>query len=297
MAMSIEEFMRGQGQGEPQSAQEVSFSGTTVDTTVKTGIKPDKKNGGIGHIVMKPIKWTADAVFWISNPTRRGGAKYVMYGMAFLAWGLSVENFYVMLNKDQAENIRFIPKPAIDDSADLTRLLPFPTVLDAVHDAFIKAINLTGANLKDNWAPKVNLIVWSDINFYVAIIVASMLNAIEAIAIRKVSLNVRKRQFAEAKAEDSQKEAAIAQTAFEGRLESLKTKVKRTQVKTHGDGEVVMMGAIILAAYLFEFGSFVSNTVPSTKFLTALIYGLASVFGAETFYFLAQSFDKRDTED
>jgi hypothetical protein len=279
---------------------------TSVSGGSSQGIKPDKKGrrGGWGHIALAPVKGIAKACMWFVTPTRSGGAQYVMYALTFGCFMLSVENVYVGMNRKDPAGHRFIPKLGlVEDGSEIARLLPFPGVLDSMQNAVLGAVNFSMQAIapgtkpfRDNYNPKLDLIVWADPNFYAAIVGAGVLSALQAIALRQVSLEVRKTQLQKAQKKDESIAAATSQSSYQQR-KRLETRVIETQVKQHGNGKVLMFGALVALSYVAEFLMFAMSAKPGTPFFQSLILAIASTVGTETSYTLARDFEERPDHD
>lgn len=278
---------------------------TTVDTTARpvgggSSFKTPKNSGGggIGHIIMKPIEWGAKSFRWLATPTKSGGGKYVMYALAIGCFGLSVENFYVQIcGRNEGAQVRFIPKPGIRDGADIRRFIPIPTVADIAQNTFLTGMRWVGVPIPDTWRAQSVRIVWFDLRFYAALFISFGINAIEAMALRRVSLQFRERQLRKSQTTDQQVDS-IVKSAFQQRVgERLETKVRKQQIKNYGNGEVVVTGVVIIGAYAFEFWSFAQSAAPGVPFVGTTLTALMSIFGPEVFLGLAKSFEEREDTD
>lgn len=268
------------------------------------GIKPNKSKSNIGHVLLKPIKWGAKSLAWLATPTKSGGAQYVMYALCFGTYMLSVENFYVAMHKENPAGHRFIYKLGLtEDGADLVRLIPLPGVLDGIQNAVlgisnwaIKGVNPDAQPLKDTYNPKLDLIVWGDPKFYAAIVGAFVLSALQAVALRRVSLEVRKRQLEEAKKLDGSIEKAIeGMSKYEQRkVERLETKVRKAQVKSYGNGSILLLGSLVLGSYFLEGAMFFASAKPGTPFFQSMILAIGSMFGPECSFAIAKDFESRE---
>jgi len=273
---------------------------TTVDArsgkVEGNGLKPShKRKSGAAHALMAPIRWAAKSCAWLATPTRSGGAQYIAYALSFGCFGLSVENFYVAMHPKEKEEHRFIYKLGlVDDGANMGRLLPFPAALKVVHDIGVWSANLVGADIRSNYNPRIDLIVWADPKFYAAIVGAFILSALQAAALRQVSLQTRKAQLAKAQKLDAEVSAAVG-SGFEARVkERTETVLRKQQVKHYGNGKVLGFGVLIALSFLFEFWLWAMSAKPGTPFFQSLILAMASTIGPEMSYGLAKDFEQRE---
>jgi hypothetical protein len=239
------------------------------------------KRRPIGAYLFAPAEWLAKAIAWTTNPS--GGAKYALYIAAAASFGLSVESLYsVMPRQDErsAAEIRFIPKPGVNDGADLSRLIPNPLgLLQVGIDALLSWLPFY-SKLGSGFSP--TFLVWTDLNFYAAILFSSVIQGIEARIIRRVSIDLRKRRLDAVKhrqVEDLSPQAlAIA-------------KVRALEYEYAGLGDYAFAAVAILSTYLIEGGVFFRTlyTVPGISSAALLIYGLLNVFGFEVFWALASA--------
>lgn len=274
--------------------------GPTVDArsgrVEGNGLKPThKRKGGLAHALMAPVKWCAKSCVWLATPTRSGGAQYIAYALSFGCFGLSVENFYVAMHPKEKDEHRFIYKLGlVDDGANMGRLLPFPAALKVVHDVAVWSANLVGADIRSSYNPRIDLIVWADPKFYAAIVGAFILSALQAAALRQVSLQTRKAQLARSRELDAAVGAAVA-SGFESRIKKrTETVLREQQVKHYGNGKVLTFGSLIALSFLFELWLWAMSAKPGTPFFQSLILGLASTVGPEMSYGLAKDFEQRE---
>jgi len=272
---------------------------TTVDArsgkVEGNGIKPlVKRKAGFAHALMAPVRWGAKSCVWLATPTRSGGAQYIAYALSFGCFGMSVENFYVAMHPQAKEDHRFVYKLGlVDDGAEMGRLLPFPAALKVVHDIGVWSANLFGADLRHSYNPKIDLIVWADPKFYAAIVGAFILSALQAAALRQVSLQTRKAQLAQAQRLDAEVNAAVS-SSFESRIkERGETVLRKQQVKNYGNGKLMMFGSLIALSFLLEFWLWIASAKPGTPFFQSLILALASTLGPEVAYGMAKDFEER----
>jgi len=284
-------------QGSPRGG---GMPGTTQTTTQKEArpqaeMKPEKKGGGLGHILLAPVKWAAKTAVWLATPSKSGGAQYVMYALSFSCFGLSVENFYVAMHPEAHSEHRFIYKLGlVQDEADMVRLIPLPSALESIQNTAVWTANLSGANITSHYHPKVNLIVWGDPKFYAAIVAAFALSALQAVALRQVSFSTRKQQLQAAQQRDVEVDAVLT-SAYQRRIAARpETVVRQEQVKHYGTGQILGFGTLVALSYLAEFSMFAAAAVPGSPIFQSLILAIASTVGTETTYQLAKTFEERE---
>ena len=260
------------------------------------GMRPRTKQGkAIGHLILKPIIWMSNSAKWLTLPTKQGGAKYVMWAMAIGCLGLSIENSYCLFT--DADH-KFLPKPGINDGANISRILPLGDVGNAAIGGMTDISNLLGAKLH-RYQPfsKTDFLVWTDPRFYGGLVLCLMVNGIQAMALRRVSLQIRAKQLQKASVVDDQINNMTQN--FEARAvdyQRLETRVRQAQVKHYGSGNVLTMGAIVAASYVYEFATFAVNSAPGAPFIGTVLLGLASVFGAEVLWATGDHMDQREEE-
>ncbi|MBD1847368.1 hypothetical protein H6F89_28970 [Cyanobacteria bacterium FACHB-63] len=258
--------------------------------------KPKRKSG-LGHALFKPINWASNGFKWLTNPNADGGGQYLMKGFAVLLCGLTAENCYQMLQGK--ESARFIPKPLINDGARIERVLPLGAVGNAVTGTLATLPNAVGVRNPDGsqlrWRPfgEPDFIVWLDPDFYIAVLNAAGINAIEAMFLRRVKLEVRQRQLKNAIQTDEQIAQSLTYAEKKAEAQRLETKLRETQLKTYGNGAILFNGVIIFVVYLAEGAMFFATSAPGVSVVTNTIYGFLSVFGAEIFWSLGESMEDR----
>jgi hypothetical protein len=272
----------------------------TIDyeDTGSSGFKPKKNDKGkaIGHVLLKPLDWLSDSVKWLTNPTAKGGAKYAIKALAVSCFLLTTENTYQLFAGQEA--VRFIPKPMVRDGADISRVLPLGDAGNAAIGALVAGANLFDAKL-ENPEPfrKTDLLIWADSRFYMALVLALFLNGVEAIILRQVSLRTRKTQLQNAQKTDQEISSVMSFADQAADFERLETKVRKQQVKQFGNGRLLTLGTLLAACYGFEGWSFFASAAPGTPFIISTILAVASIFGAEWLWVLAEYMESRDSED
>ncbi|MEO1401903.1 MAG: hypothetical protein AAFV72_11735 [Cyanobacteria bacterium J06635_1] len=244
------------------------------------------KRRPIGAYLFAPAEWVAKAIAWTTNPS--GGAKYALYIAAAASFGLSVESLYsVMPRQDErpAAEIRFVPKPGVEDGADLSRLIPNPFgLLGAGIDALLAWLPFY-AKLGPGFGPE--FLVWTDLNFYAAILFSAVIQGIEARIIRRVSIDLRKRRL------DAVKNRKVVDLSPQALAIA---KVRAKEYEYAGLGDYAFSAMAILSTYLIEGGVFFRTlyTVPGISSAALLIYGVLNVFGFEVFWALASAPDNEE---
>lgn len=261
------------------------------------GLKPKSKGKAIGHLIMKPVNWISNSVKWSTNPTAKGGAQYMMKALAVGCFLLTTENTYQLFAGEKS--VRFLPKPFVNDGADLSRVIPLGDVGNGILGTLTDGANLVGAKIKKPQPfHKTDFLIWGDPRFYCALVFALFLNGVEALLIRKVSLAVRQNQLRKSIATDEEIGSTVesfAQKAAEFRR--LETHVRVAQVKNFGNGQLLTLGGLCGLSYLFEFYTFFATATAGVPFVGTLCLGIASVFGAEWLWMLSEYMETRDTDE
>jgi hypothetical protein len=243
-------------------------------------------------ILLKPFKWTARSISWLTSMSAGGGARYVFMGVATLCAVMSAETVYTAMPASQSairngvENRHFLPKPAINDEADISLLNPLPRLWDGVKIGY----NQTLARLP--FAQKMPMTarwtVWADGAWYLAILITLAIQGIEAIGWRTGrrawdSKMAKFQKLNSRKLPDMNPQAILA------------AKVARAELATEGTGGYVAMALTIIAVYGVEFFAFTRSVagvgVPG---LTIFIYALINIFGFELCDSFANSIDDED---
>ena len=178
-------------------------------------------------------------------------------------------------NTAVVSNHKFIPKPYLDDGADIGIANPVDAGLMLV-DTGLKVLDATlpfNIKLRVPYNPNS---IWLDPNFYVALALSLMLQVFQAKALRAVSVEIRKRRVEKAKQfkpiDLSPDELAI-------------TKIRTIEYNNvHVAGYVGSMVAI-LASFGLEIGIGLSSLSAATTVngVAQLIYVIAQAFGFEFF--------------
>ena len=239
-----------------------------------------------GAHVLAPIAWVAKSAAWITNPTARGGFQFLAYTMAVGSLILSSETVYMAMPLSQSaeqagiENPRALPKPGINDGANIAYLNPVPMVGNT-----LKATSnfLTGwlpfqtqFKLSQKWT------LWGDFNWYAAIAIAAAIGGVEAMAIRRIS-NSWEKKSAKFQKLNSRQVPNLSPNAV------LAAKAARAELAAEGVGDYAFMSALIVMVYGVEFYAFF-RSVAGIKIpgFTLFIYALINVFGFETAWSIGQ---------
>jgi hypothetical protein len=171
-----------------------------VDSTqpqTETRFTTAAKGNAAGNTAIAIATAPAKLMAWLTS--HRGGKVLVGVLAAYCA-GLSVEAWYVTLpnatGRRTEENRKFMPKPFIDDGADLGLLNPIralPTLWDSAMGVLqaVLPFQLKGAT------PAAVRCVWLDWRFYVALMVSLSLQLWQAKALRSLTIDQRQRKAQE----------------------------------------------------------------------------------------------------
>lgn len=250
--------------------------------------------------LFRPVVWVARGLAWATEPEKiKSRGKVAITGKVLLfscgmlySFGLTTESILLLL-KSQTQNIystratpeevRFMPKLGVEDGAEIGRIIPSP----------LKVVRLT-SNFAFGWVPGYrafgntafdNYLVWADPIFYVSVVGAAVTGILQAMALRKVSIQIRKARLDKVRhyrVDDlSPKALTIA-------------RIRAAEYKNAEVGGVVFQGAVILASYAFEGATFLLGfDLGDSNFAFLLINGSIQIFGFETCYRLTGI----DTED
>lgn len=248
--------------------------------TTNQGLSPEKKDKPIGDKILAPLAWTAKSLAWVTNPT--GGARFALYGLSIYCAALSVESMMVSLpritgqTQNKASDVRFVPKVGIRDGANVMRLVNPMPLLSAATDGFMSMLPFYVKSGTREYS------VWTDPNYYMALLIAIAIQAVEARALRAVSLKVRKKRLDDvAKHEVPDLNPKAVHIA----------KVRAAEYKNAGIGSYAMNGLVVVGAYALEIGAFFGS-IAGGMGLAQCIYGLVTIFGFEFAWNLAEKTEK-----
>ena len=169
---------------------------------------------------------------------------------------------------------RFVPKFAVNDGADIRRLLPIANL----HNLLVNEVTKDWEWMPDfirERAKSEFWTVWSNPALFVlAASTAIMIQRFEAVFIRKKSAEITKAQFEKANSMKKVKAhpRAIALAA-----------IRAEEHNRQGMGEVGVGYAGICLLYIVEFGAFLGSFSGAGSFIVNTIYALLTVFGFELF--------------
>ena len=243
---------------------------------------------GSGNMLVAAFYQPVKLLSWLTGqslPSRSKsrGEIIVLSTLALACAALSVEAWYEVMprnlvptgNASASANHKFVPKPYIEDGADIGLANPVDAGLMLV-DAGLKVLDATlPFNIKLR-VPYNQNSIWLDPNFYVALLLSLMLQTFQAKALRAVSVEIRKRRVEKAKQfkpiDLSPDELAI-------------TKIRTIEYNNvHVAGYVGTMTAILFSFGL-EIGIGLSSLSAATTVngVAQLIYVIAQAFGFEFF--------------
>jgi hypothetical protein len=234
----------------------------------------DVRDNGIGGAFIAACTAPAKLMGWLTS--NRGG-KAVVGLMALYCAGLSVEAWYVTLPKVAGqrteENRKFMPKPFIDDGADLGLLNPL-NALPVMWDAAMGVLQSMLPFVVKGAAPTAVRCVWLDWRFYIATLVSVALQLWQAKALRSLSIDARQRKAQEL---SQYKRMALDPKS----LDIANAKVAEYNQSLMGKRRA--NGMMIFLSYAVELGTgFTSITgTRGIGILTAGIYCIIQAFGFE----------------
>jgi hypothetical protein len=238
-----------------------------------------------GAHVLAPIAWVAKSAAWITNPTARGGFQFLAYTMAVGSLILSSETVYMAMPLSQSseqagiENPRALPKPGIDDGANIAYLNPVPMVGNVLKSTSNVVTGWLPFGTSFELSPKWTL--WGDFNWYAAIAIAAAIGGVEAMAIRRIGTwEQKKAKFQKLNARempDLNPKAVMS------------AKFAKVELATEGAGDYATMALLIVLVYGVEFYAFFRSVsgidIPG---FTLFAYALINVFGFETAWSIGQ---------
>ncbi|MCY7282479.1 MAG: hypothetical protein LH679_03370 [Cyanobacteria bacterium CAN_BIN43] len=234
----------------------------------------DIRDNGIGGAFIAACTAPAKLMGWLTS--NRGG-KAIVGILALYCAGLSVEAWYVTLprvaGQRTEENRKFMPKPFIDDGADLGLLNPLnavPAIWDMAMGVFESMLPfvIKGA------APAPVRCVWLDWRFYIALLVSVSLQLWQAKALRSLSIDARRLKAHEL---SQYKRMALDPKSLDI------ANVKVAEYNQSLMGKRRTNGAMIFLSYLVELGTGFASITGSrgVGILTAGVYCIIQAFGFE----------------
>lgn len=240
-------------------------------------------------IVMSPLRGGQRAYRHLSSVK---GFGIIASLMTVYCAGLSIESLMVSIpstmrrgeyagiersraGKAQLESIRrqrrFIPKPYVDDGAELGRLNPWPNIQRAILTEYFQWLPLwiRGRVASDYWT------VWSaPATFALAAVFAITIQRFEGMIWRKKSSQDTYREFIQANAhkqvQADPKAIALAQ-------------YKAQQHNSQGIGGVVGTFVAVVLLYGLEIAAFVGSFAGAGSWVVNTIYAGLNIFGFEVF--------------
>jgi hypothetical protein len=240
----------------------------------------------IGAHLLSPLEWIARSAAWLTNSTPRGGARYVMYGMAGACLLLSAETIYVAMPASPSsveagiENRRFLPKPAINDGARLALLNPVPPTVNVLRFAANHTIGYLPFYPRHRYGGAWT--VWSDPHWYMALLLNFVVQGIEAKMMRRVanSWEQKQRKFQQLNnrtVPDLNPAAVVS------------ARLAHAELQAEGVGDYLSSAMLILAVYGIEFFAFArAMRGLELSAVVVIVYALTDVFGFEVFWSMAE---------
>jgi len=252
-------------------------------------MKSAKYNKPVGATLLAPFEWFAKSASWLTNCGPKGGARFVFYGLAGACLALSVETVYIAMpaspvaTRQGIQNRHFLPKPAIQDNADISLISPLPLVGATIKLAANYTLGFLPFYPRHTIAPRWT--VWQDPAFYLAAVIALAIQATEAIAWRRLGKRweAKMAKFQEL---NSRKVPDLNPNAV------LAARAAQAELAAEGSGGYVGTALVILGVYGVEFFTF-TRAVAGAQVpgLTIFIYGLVNIFGFELCLAFAQNDD------
>jgi hypothetical protein len=269
---------KAQNQSQPESQQVPQYqpsSQSRFNSTHLDGTKAATENGAIGRAFVATCTAPARLMGWI---TCNKGGKAVVGLLALYCAGLSVESWYVTLpnlaGTQVDENRRFMPKPFIDDGADLALLNPL-SALPVMWNAAMGVLQaVLPFQLKFMGDLTTTRSVWLDWRFYIATLVSVSLQLWQAKALRSLTIDDRQRK---AQQLTQYKRMSLDPKA----LDIANAKVAEYNQSLMGKRRA--NGMMIFLSYAVELGTGFANVTQSRgiSILTAGVYCIIQAFGFE----------------
>lgn len=239
----------------------------------------EEDGSAIGNAVIGTLTAPAKVLGWLTG--NRGGRAMIGVMAAYCA-GLSIEAWYVTMpnlaqgKAAQAENRKFMPKPFIDDGADLGLLNPFRAIEVMWNEGMKVLTSLIPFITKPTVAnaPSVVRCVWLDWRFYCAIGVSMALQLWQAKMLRSLSIEARKQQ-----AQDLSQHKKM-------KLDPNSLDIANAKVAEYNGsrmGKRRANGVMIFLSYAVEMGTGFGSILGAqgVGIITAGIYSIIQAFGFE----------------
>ena len=242
---------------------------------------PRHKEGFVTALTMAPFRWTQQTYGSLSGT----GFNIVATLMSVYCAALSVESVrvatasYIGDKQLTQEQIRFVPKPFVDDGARLGRLSPLPNLQRfAVDNIPFVPQWIKGTVRNDSWT------IWNEPGLLIlAVVAALVIQRFEAMVLRRKGAQVAKRRFEEAnkiKKVTADKEAiALA-------------RVRASQYNSYGSLELLIKTVGVVGVYGLELFAFISSFAGGAGAGAVMIYGFLTIFGYEVFDYLGADAEK-----
>lgn len=289
--MTPDQFQRLIAMGaQPQS--HVHQPQPTTQQPKQSQVKPMKSakySQPIGAKLLAPVEWFAKSASWLTNCGPRGGARFVFFGLSGACLLLSVETVYTAMPPSPAVinqgigNRHFLPKPAINDDANVSLINPLPVISTGAKVVANYTLGFLPFYPRHTINPRWT--VWADPAFYLAATIALAIQATEAIAWRRMS-----KRWEDKMAKFQQLNSRSVPNLNPNAV--IAARVAQAELATEGTGGYIGTAFVILAVYGVEFFTFTRSvadvTVPG---FTIFVYGLVNIFGFELCLALAQNPD------
>lgn len=213
-----------------------------------------------------------------------GGFGLVAAFLTAYCAGLSIESVYVSTpafvgdSQRASEELRFIPKPYVDDGARFGRISPISVRWDFM-GSWLNPFESPKWPVKWNGSS-----IWNNPGVLVlAIAVALTIQQFEAMVLRRKSFQQTKKEFdkANSKKKVTADKAAVAEA-----------KIKAAQVNSHGTGGLLLKTLGVVGVYSLEICAFAASFA-GAGFAVSLVYGFLTIAGFEVFDYLAADADER----
>lgn len=300
-----QQLLKEKLRSEPMSARKRPSPPTSRDVYTDDYHKLAQKDPGIA-LIITPFLWAGKQASYLASclsvgfqdltDPRSNGSKAVrkvwgektkaqrfldFAGLAFLSFGINTTTVQLAnFRSVDPATVAFLPHPGVS-GYDVGRLVP------PVGYVAQSAYNFV---MPDSWGLdadyfKVRSNVYGEWDFYLALALVTTIQLLEAMAIRSVSLDTKRKKFNEI---NSQEKAVAAPDAIRA------ARMEAAKVNTHGLGGYGLIGFFVLMVYAVEVTLFcLSVRGASTNLSLLIIIGLAEVFGAEFSWALSERIDER----
>lgn len=243
-----------------------------------------------------PVDRAFQAIQHLTDPSR--GAKTMAAIAAIYCGLLSVESIYsaqkpqplswARAEKSYHSATNFVPKPFVDDGADLSRLLAVPNPLtmgsNLVVDVFGTQTGITKQDPGEGgylWQSTLGLFAKTgNWKFLVAVAAALLIQGIEARAFRSLAIDIKRRK---AERLNAIKRIQLDPKAIMGAQAAV------ADYNLSGTKRQGINAGVVVVTYLVEVWTFIAGFSggPGASFFVQVIYGALTLFGFEAFATLA----------